>query len=669
MSRSPAAALLAAATVALLTLIGTPTAASLSSTELDVPGDPLLIELTNVNPAVLPDQGRLRITGILRNVSDDTWREINLHPVLSAAPITDRVELAEAALSDPRQPVGDRITSIGNFASVELLAPGASVEFTLRVDRDALPVGNQAGPGVYWLGVHALGANQDGRATVAVGRARTFLPAVPADAADRVEASLVVPLRPPVRYTSDGAVADPEELTAQVDVARIEGLATHSPGRLSFLVDPALLDALARIGAGNPDRWPAVVEEDPQAEPAPEPEPDLAHLDALVAAFGDHDVLALPYGNLDLAAAVQYDARLVEAALLLGDATMQHYGVPSLPVLAPQALDRVLLTALSGAPVLTTDDQLDVEGPVPTRVRVAGREATVASSGAAAGGPGPGDATDMVGLRQRLLAEAALRLADETPQPLVVVLPETWSGSDRPRQFFAGLRHDWLDWVSLTRVNDDEATAIPTTSLVLDATSALRAEHVAAFVELTEAAEVLQSVLTEDDELAEVILAEAMTTLSYTAAPEVSLDMLRRAGDQVQQRLGLVTVDAPSYGTLTSETGRIPVTVANGLDQTVTVRLEARAEAPLEVSTGDSIVIGPGAQSTVLVSVRSPIIGVHNVEFVLTDENGRELGDSARLPVQAGQVSQVIWVVIAAGAIFFVVAVVLRIRRRRRRVP
>ena len=40
-------------------------------------------------------------------------------------------------------------------------------------------------PGVYWIGVHALGSNADGRDLVADGRARTFIPLVTKDQAKR----------------------------------------------------------------------------------------------------------------------------------------------------------------------------------------------------------------------------------------------------------------------------------------------------------------------------------------------------------------------------------------------------------------------------------------------------------------------------------------------------
>ena len=58
---------------------------------------PLTVTLTRLTPATIPATGRIVLAGTVRNDSDETWSAINVHPVVSAAPITDRDQLAAAA--------------------------------------------------------------------------------------------------------------------------------------------------------------------------------------------------------------------------------------------------------------------------------------------------------------------------------------------------------------------------------------------------------------------------------------------------------------------------------------------------------------------------------------------------------------------------------------------
>ena len=66
----------------------------------------------------------------------------------------------------------------------------------------------------------------------------------------------------------------------------------------------------------------------------------------------------------------------------------------------------------------------------PTLVRSGGRRLVATSSGAASGGPGPDDPLAAVAVRQRILAEAAVRLLSPGPQQLAALLPADL-GTDR----------------------------------------------------------------------------------------------------------------------------------------------------------------------------------------------------------------------------------------------
>ena len=184
------------------------------------------------------------------------WTDINVAPFVSAEPITTRDELAEAAASDSDVTVGERLTDPRQHVSVGDLAPGQSAPFTLRVPVPTLPITGD--PGVYWIGVHALGDDPDGRDTVADGRARTFIPLVPRQLARRgtVPVSVVLPLRERARRAADGSLNGPARW---VNLTRPDGrlsrladfAASAGAAPVTWLLDPAVLDALRTSAAAT----------------------------------------------------------------------------------------------------------------------------------------------------------------------------------------------------------------------------------------------------------------------------------------------------------------------------------------------------------------------------------------------------------------------------------
>ena len=111
-----------------------------------------------------------------------TWTAINVHGFIGAhADHHHRPSSPAAARPRSTADVGHRITAPGTFDHHRLPAPGPDARPSRSgCPRSTLPVST---PGVYWFGVHALGANRAGRTGNAAGRDRTFLPLVPASRA------------------------------------------------------------------------------------------------------------------------------------------------------------------------------------------------------------------------------------------------------------------------------------------------------------------------------------------------------------------------------------------------------------------------------------------------------------------------------------------------------
>ena len=179
----------------------------------------------------------------------------------------------------------------------------------------------------------------------------------------------------------------------------------------------------------------------------------------------------------------------------------------------------------------------------------------------------------------------------------------------------------------------------------------------------------LDQVLVRNDEVSDEVLAEALNGLSYSSRehPDASRAEADRSRAHISRQLASIRVDAPPAVTLSSTTGRFSATIVNNLDHQVRVRVQALADAPLTISQPDPIDVAAGGRSSILLQASTTRLGVHNVQLVVTAEDGTPLGSSARLPVRSAQVSQVIWLILGTGVALLFGAIVVRLVRRVRR--
>lgn len=738
-SLSPAlrgvAATLAGVVVTGSALVGTAPAAAGAAPP--TPVEPLEVTIETLTPGDLPSEGEIEVSGTVTNVDDETWTTVNLYPFVSDAPMRTPAELRAARRSDPLAFVGERITDPGPYAVIDSLEPGESAEFSFSLDRDRVAATER---GVYWFGVHALGQDAAGRDSTADGRARTFLPLVdrpaqgPRDTGagipGRQSVAVVVPLRRRVLHEADGSLAETEgwaEELAEGDLARLVDLADAADGApLTWLVDPALTAAAARLAAGNPARSIApTLDPDeqggdgdadgpdgsegsggptasrspsPSGNPAPTPT-DLApagvdpeELDPAVQVLartaegwlgdladaldgGDQQVLALPYGDLDVAGAAEQAPALYEKARRLAGSTLPRLDVGTDPGLSSPLgyLDSTALSLVApDETVLMTDLEvgLDARGRAPSLISVADRDVVVTSSGAAQGGPGPGRRLSAVSMRQRILSEAALRLLEDDPQPLVVVLPPGWAPDD-PDALLDGLVD--ASWVDLDTVESaaeqSDAVEVDAADLRYPASqqeSELSPWLARAVTDQVRTGDVLQDVLTLNDRVGDAVAGEAFSAASYTTRPlrPIARESVIATTGYLRTLLGRVRVTTPPGVTLSSASGRLPVTVVNNLDQPVTVRLDATSDIPMTLGVPDEIQVAAGGRQGVLLEATTRQQGVHNVSLMVTSVDGTPLGGRADLPIRSARVSGVIWLIMGSGAGLLLLAIALRLVRR-----
>lgn len=657
--------------------------------------DPLLVHIDTISP-VLPRSGDVEITGTVTNVSDDTFTRINLHAFSSQAPILDSVLLSESAATDPSAYVGPRVTVPGTFDTVDVLAPGESATFADSVPVELLEVTDQAG--VYWIGIHAIGDSSVPRDDVADGRARTFIAARPSG--DRgQEAAVVLPVRNRVWFDGEGKVGGTERwarrlaeggsLDGVLDLAESAGSTPYT-----WLVDPAVLVAVVRLARGNaprdlepdqtiPDQVATASDDATEGETADPsesltpPVPDATEEQsederALVAAaaawlarfgtlVGSSPVLTLPYGDLDVSAAVRNDPQRYTEALGRSTEVMDALGLPSdlavsptSDVLSPEAIAATPddVTILLGDNAFTTSPS-----SANSVVRLLGHKVVVTSTGAEAGGPGPTAASDPLALRQRLLSEAALRLANRDTAPLVVTLPTVWRGQDS-EVFFDDLAQSWLDIVPVSSIAERSAAGVSATNLAYSETDQdeeLDAGNFTAARRATDSAALVEEVLTLQTMVEARVRDEVLVTLSeqHRRAPRLALLAAGRIADSLRGELAKIRIEAPTSVTLSSDSGKLGTTLVNGLDQPVTVRVAATTDGRLTLD-GDTVrQLGPKARSVVRFDASTTQAGLHRVRLSVTSIDGVPLGSADELPIRAARVSALIWVVMAVGALIF----------------
>lgn len=696
---------------------------------------PLTVTISSLTPAVLRPKGPLRITGTISNDSATSWRDINLHPITSHRPLTTPEQVDAAGLLAQDAVFGDRITELGSFAHVDELAPGQQESFTIRVPREALGIGTA--PGVYLVGVHALATSDEGRQTA--GRDRMFLPLVENPGQGQVAASMVVPIRARVNRDAEGHLTDLERWRQLLGrggrLHDLLELVTTTDVSVTWLVDPAVLDAVEQIAGGNTGDQLMLVEEngpDDGESPSPTDVADAtgtasavpvpsasgsAHgladddlrasaeqwLSRATAALREHQVLALPYGDVDVSAASEAGPRMAPRAAARSTRWLDRHGIISTPAVSPpngrirpQALpglsaDTVTLidrsqidsaqdpdatgageveSSLDGdapdaASTATDSTGTDSTQPVSlatdSHLRVGDRVVVVSDSLA------PESSTlNATALRQRLLAEAAVRRQSGIIAPLVVQLPDGW----HPQSASGLLENIDRTWL--------RSTDVPTTTAGAEEFSADELSYPASAVEAQVPASRFADAartLTAADKLVRVIDGPSpysseteralLTTLSpmQTDAVGVGVELATRQ-QTVLNLLGSIRIQAPPRVTLSSTTGQFPGTLENDLDVPVKVQVHATTDGQLTLTDPGTLNVPAKGRRTIRFEATSSKLGTHQVSLQVTDTEGTPLGNFIEIPVRAGSVSVIVWWIVAGGGVLLVLMILKQWRRR-----
>lgn len=722
--RGCTAVLVTALLPAMLTVPAAGAHPSPRAAEEDIDRPPLAVSIETLTPSTVPQRGRVTVTGEITNRSESSWTDLNVYFFASAEPMTTSAELEAATATDSATQVGDRLTGSGLYDEVADLEPGQSTRYRLSIPRTELPF---ASPGVYWVGVHVLGTSEEGRVEGADGRARTFMASMPGRA-PQTTLALVVPVRAPVRRTPEGRLAGMEGWARRTGedgrLTRLVELVDTADERLTLVVDPAVLDAVRSVADGNPgfDLTPTDGSASGRPSGAPSsdggasdggspdgPSPDspltespgaggtdeggtedpgeeLTEVSTEARAAGewltgftgtaaDHSLLALPYGDVDVATMLRGEfADALDQADRLGNRVTADLGLDADPVVAPP--DGLLPTSTleridPETTVLLSERAVDTDA---TKISVGrGPAAVLASDIARIGGPGPTSPFDALALRQRILAESAVHgLSEDSDRPLVVSTPDLWNpGRDwRSAAFFDGLDVSWIRTVDLAFAAALSTTEEHDDGLAYDANNRRREVPVAnvlATQELSAAGSVLAELLTRNDSIDAQVGGAAMlgSSVHARANPDRARAMTRGMSQEVHARLTEVYVEGSPLVTMSSGSGNFQVTVVNGLDEPVTVGIKAdTGTEELVIRAPDLVSLGAGQRASVRLAATATDIGVHSVRIIPTTRSGEPLGRTTKIKVRSSQVGLVIWLIMGTGAVVFVVTIAARVLRR-----
>jgi hypothetical protein len=679
--------------------------------ETEQPGAlPLTVSIDALSSAVVPKRGPLHLRGTITNTSDETWSDLNVYACTSRSPITTAHDLAHASAATTDDVVCGR-TSV--FTTIEEIAPGKSAAYRLRVERNQLGIGSR--PGAYWFGVQALGTSTAGRDAVADGTIRTFLPQVPdrtGPGASTGTASFAVmlPFRGRTLHTADGQLAAADTWADYLSPGgRLDNmlrLAEAAPvGTASLLVDPAVLAAAQQIAAGNPPRGlgaavaergddenqtdgeqsaDASADSDEGSSGESNPDADVARdwLERFVAVSGRLRVLALPYGDLDVAGAAHHDERALVRAREQSTAFLDDLEIQSLPVIASPngLLSDEARVAAGGATVIVGSDALPEElaqaEQIPSVVRVGSQLVQVAESALATGGPAPTNGHAALALRQRLLAEGVVRAGTGEDSHTLVVLPYDADPGPDPQRFFRELDRPFVrlttGFGSSTDAVDIEGLAYPAGQLEREIT----ASAFAAADHLTTVGGTLDRLLPDNDGLGRAAAREALSGTSYFAR-HASLEAagldgalaeasVRGADAWFAERLTRVDVAVPKFVILGSTTGAFAMTVTNDLERPVRLGVRATTSGGLEIRAPRTIDVPASSSRTVNLRAETTEPGVHSLVLVVTDQDGEPVRKSQDISIRSRDVGWVIWVIMASGAVVLFGAIGMRLRKRHR---
>lgn len=680
----------------LLTIISSIAIAAPAGAEdlLTTPGDPVRVTLTGLAPVSLTDATSLSVSGKISNSGLENLRDVEVRLTISSQPLPDRRSLRSGA------EIGTTLETVPLYESTQsvarVLRPGAKRQYRLSAMKGSIPL---SGPGVYVLGVEVTGVGSSG--LVILGSTYTLLPYLP-EPVEPVNVAWLWPLTGWPAQTANGVLVDDKPSKEISSGGRLTNLLEvgRSAPSVSWVLDPQLLqmtddmadgylvDRGGEVRPGNAQQAAATWLSNVRRilVPTTKGKPDTAKFpDLLGLPYADPDADATVRSGLtsDLVAATTSSAPMTGEFLgrtpdsLVAWAAGGHLTGKAIDTLAAAGVSSVVLRdnsmPVSGQLTYTPSGYSDIATDV-GRVR-----ALLIDSGLLRALTLPqGNLASILQARQRFVSELAFVALEPAPQPRYLVAAAgsvRWDPNPRLLTGIIGALRG-TSWTRLVPVSTILALPASNVTRSFDGGNAksrsreLGSDYLDQIVRTQDRIDSVRSVLSRPLPIIEpltqtVIRAESTAWRTRTRTGTALLDSVNA---DIDVTVSSVYVVPRSDVTLSGDRGKIPVTVANDLDQSVTigVRVIAEPSSRLESDQLTDVVIEPGKRESLEIPVRIVGGGALSVNVQLTDASGAAFGAPAPLELRTTAYSRAATWVAVAAAVVLVLLVVFDIVRRAR---
>ncbi len=660
---------------------------------------PVSVTINAMSPAAPGKDDTVTVSGTLTNDSKNpiTGAHVGLH---RGAALNDRSSIEAVTKRTGYQPGADGEEIAKHTEKVDRLDPGASRTFTVNVPVKDLGL---SADGVYPLGITLSGHTSSSSYDQVLGIDRTFLPWQDAAPAKKTQLTYLWPLISTTHLTAEtGADAQ------QTPVFRNDDLAAEiAPGGrlqkmielgknlpVTFVIDPDLLASVEAMTKTYRVHGPDGPMGKNQAVA-------MQWLNDLENAVKGHEVVALPFGDPDLASLAHHGKSVPSALGHLGPATeLASKTVDTILGVKPRtdftwpvngAIDSSIVDVATSAGahnVITRSDSLRDDGlsytPTAARPIGGGNTAIVADTQLSRAFEGDMSKSGNASLAiQEFLAEAQMiGLENPEQQRSVVVAPQRMPSAPQAQAMASALRNlEQASWVQPTKLGDAaKAKPDPNANRQIPSRSAypsfLRREELP-----IEAFQQIEDTQTALDDF-QVVLAQperVVTPFGNAIMREMSTSW--RGDDKgaaafrtsVRGYLGGLTKKVrlipKSEATLSGRSATIPVTVQNNLLQGVqglTLRLTSSQPNRLDVGKSQQIKVDGGHSQSFKFETTANANGLAWVTAQLYTADGKPYGEPMTFRVNVTEITATVMLVIAGGVLLLVLAGV-RIYLQRKR--
>lgn len=650
------------------------------------------IVLDDFTPLLAQPGRKLTISGRVVNLGADTLANARVELRLSDQPLPSRA--AAASIDAGPVPINRPVTS-ARVTLDDTIASRGQRPFTITVPFDDLALPTD---GTYVVTVNFAATTSENIAATA--SINTFLPWFPRGAqGERTYTPIkVVWLWPFVDWparSASGTLLDeqtPREISPGGRLNALAAIAQNHPRAVSVVADPALLQTAADMTTGYQVIRDGRVVIGDRGDAA-------ANWLTTVRDLNREPLWVLPYADIDASASRRADleTEVVRAVTQSGPIAQRSLGqgVQAGLYWAPFGrLDNATASLLSSAGVSTvvlSAAALPDEQPItPT-----GRAALGTSRGALnAILVDPTLATllaapqqtrhEVLLARQRFLAETALiatQVKQETDVRTIVIAPRNIRWDPNPDLvnplLRASSRASWMTPTTLNALLAETPPNIPRDRAGYGdraRAAELSEQYLNQVRRVAQRIELFSSILDNPGGATEPFAQALLRAQSsaWRSEPEVGTTLLRSIRTEINQVINQVRVLSTGTITFSGDVGRVPITIANDLDQSVTVglRLVGKPAARLSAADITGIQIEAGRKASIDVDAR--VIGGEplSVNVQLLTPEGELYGTPTAIEVNSTAYARAAsWVVIAAFialTLFVIVGVTRRIHQARK---